>query len=135
MNKYLLEVEAIQFTEDNAKEVRELVDRLCTGLNDEDRFLSDVQYVTSSMVYFYDIDIDVGEWLIVTNNRLIAVLNEDEFEKIAKKTTISKLLFWRIFKRNWRICHECFYEHNPSNNKGCYKCYKYSEFIRGKGER
>lgn len=86
MNKYLLKVEAIQFTEDNAKEAVELVDRLCAGITDKDRFtISDKEYVVRSMAYSYDVDLDIGQWLIVASNRLIAVLSKDEFEKIGRR--------------------------------------------------
>lgn len=85
MNKYLLEVEAIQFTEENAKEVRELVDRLGVGINDKDRFyISDKEYVVRSMAYSYDADLDVGDWLIVACDQLIAVIRKKEFGKYVR---------------------------------------------------
>lgn len=94
MNKYLLEVEAIQFTGDNAKEIEE---KLSEGLDlaKEDLNIEIERYENEDWLSFSDIlnfyDIAKGSYIVVAPKRgttggyLFAIMTEKEFEEYARR--------------------------------------------------
>lgn len=85
MNKYLLEVEAIQYTDETAKELRKVIDDICMGVYDPKcKYEDDSNYIEASMSE-YNIDIEKGDWLVISDELLRAVFKDDEFEKIARR--------------------------------------------------
>ena len=90
MNKYLLEVEAIQFTGDNADEI---VENLCDGLElteeNLDAMLEDEELFFSDGNGYYELG--KGDYIIIVPKKeelggyLLEIMGKDEFEERARR--------------------------------------------------
>ncbi len=94
MNKYFLEVEAIQFTGDNAKEIEEKLSE-CLGLAKEDLKIGVERYENEKWLCFSDgnnaYEIERGYYIVVAPKRgktggyLFAIMTEKKFEEYARR--------------------------------------------------
>ena len=94
MNKYLLEVEAIQFTGDNAKEIEEKLSEWF-GLSKEDLKIGVERYENEKWLCFSDIlnfyEIAKGNYIVVLPKRgiyggyVLTPMTEKEFEEYARR--------------------------------------------------
>lgn len=94
MNKYLLEVEAIQFTGNNAKEIEEKLSKWF-GLSKEDLKIGVERYENEKWLCFSDIlnfyEIAKGNYIVVLPKRgiyggyVLTPMTEKEFEEYARR--------------------------------------------------
>ena len=93
MNKYLLEVEAIQFTGNNEKEIEEKLSE-CLGLAKEDLNIEIERYENEVWLSFSDgynaYEIEKGYYIVapkrgIKGGYIFAIMTEKEFEEYARR--------------------------------------------------